>query len=451
MNTNQKMAEIAKSLKLDDRMHQHATTECYVTLKDHKKNFTATQPCRLINPAKADIGRVAKIKLQEINREVRMKTQLMQWQSTQEVLKWFKELKMKGREDYKFLKFDVEAFYPSITKNLLIKALEYARNLTVFTKNDEKIILQARETYLFHQGKPWSKKNNNNKFDVAMGSYDRAEVCELVGLYLLAKLTEKDAPFENEKDKVGLYRDDGLAVVRGNSQEFEKITQKIRKIFGENELKITVEANIHETDFLDIRMNLKNHEHRPFRKENSTPLYINAGSNHPRTIIKEIPAMVEKRLSELSSTKEIFDEEKVEYERALKEAGHRHHLEYKKQEKKKRKRERNPIYFNPPFSLNVETDVGRTFLKIVEKHFPKKSKLHKFFNKSKIKVSYCTMPNIKNHISKHNSKILNGKNNSKMKEEKKFQNGLTNCNCNQPQECPLLNRLCTKPKYLYQR
>ena len=281
MNTNQKMAEIAKSLKLDDRMHQHTTTECYVTLKDHKKNFTATQPCRLINPAKADIGRVAKIKLQEINREVRMKTQLMQWQSTQEVLKWFKELKMKGREDYKFLKFDVEAFYPSITKNLLIKALEYARNLTVFTKNDEKIILQARETYLFHQGKPWSKKNNNNKFDVAMGSYDGAEVCELVGLYLLAKLTEKDAPFENEKDKVGLYRDDGLAVVRGNSQEFEKITQKIRKIFGENELKITVEANIHETDFLDIRMNLKNHEHRPFRKENSIPLYINAGSNHP--------------------------------------------------------------------------------------------------------------------------------------------------------------------------
>ena len=113
--------------------------------------------------------------------------------------------------------------------------------LAVFTKSDEEIILQARETYLFYMNEPWSKKKNQNKFDVAMGSFDGAEVCELVGLYLLAKLTEKGVPFE--KDKVGLYRDDGLAVVRGSSRTIEKMTQTIRNIFGENELKITVEAN----------------------------------------------------------------------------------------------------------------------------------------------------------------------------------------------------------------
>ena len=453
-NTNEKTAEIAKSLDLEEKMHQHTNTQCYITLKDHKKNFMSTQPCRLINPAKTDIGRVSKIKLQEINREVRMKTKLMQWQSTQEVLKWFKELKLerKTRTKYKFLKFDVEAFYPSITRNLLLKALEFARKTTTFTTQDKNIILQARETYLFHKNEPWSKKNNQDKFDVPMGSYDGAEVCELVGLYLLDRLTEKNAPFENKKNEVGLYRDDGLAVVKGTGQMIEKLTQKIRKIFGDNELKITVEANIHETDFLDISMNLNTHEHRPFRKENSYPLYINVGSNHPKTIIEQIPTMVERRLSELSCSEKVFEEQKVEYERALKEAGHRHHLEYKgyeKREKKKKKRTRNPIYFNPPYSLNVKTNVGKIFLKIVDKHFPKKSKLNKFFNRSKIKVSYRTMPNIKNHISKHNAKISKDKDNMKNKEGKMFRNKLKNCNCNNPQNCPLRGN-CQEESVVYQ-
>ena len=125
-----------------------------------------------------------------------------------------------------------------------------------------------------------------------MGSYDGAEICELVGLYLLAKLTEKNAPFKNKKNEVGLYRDDGLAVVRGSGRSTEKLVQEIRKIFGENELKITVETNLHETDFLDIRMNLRTREHKPYRKENSKPLYINVGSNHPGTIIKQIPKII---------------------------------------------------------------------------------------------------------------------------------------------------------------
>ena len=105
-------------------------------------------------------------------------------------------------------------------------------------------------------------------------------------------------------------------------------------------MKITVEANLHETDFLDINMNLRNHEYRPFRKENSTPLYINTGSNHPRTILNEIPNMVERRLSELSKTKKIFDEEKIDYEKALKEAGHRNNLEYKNHQKKKKRKKK---------------------------------------------------------------------------------------------------------------
>ena len=49
-------------------------------------------------------------------------------------------------------------------------------------------------------------------FDVTMGAYDGAEVCELVGTFLLDKISEK-----YEKNNIGLYRDDGLSVFKNLS------------------------------------------------------------------------------------------------------------------------------------------------------------------------------------------------------------------------------------------
>ena len=42
-------------------------------------------------------------------------------------------------------------------------------------------------------------------FDVTMGSFDRAELCELVGLYILHILGE-----DYGKHRIGMYRDDRL-------------------------------------------------------------------------------------------------------------------------------------------------------------------------------------------------------------------------------------------------
>ena len=56
--------------------------------------------------------------------------------------------------------------------------------------------------------------------------------------------------------------------------------------------------------------------------------YIHAESNHPKNITKNLPAMIEKRLSGLSSNKEIFDEEKMPYEEALTLSGHNVPLKY---------------------------------------------------------------------------------------------------------------------------
>ena len=75
-------------------------------------------------------------------------------------------------------------------------------------------------------------------FDVAMGSYDGAEVCELVGLYMLHKLTTAI-----RNGNIGLYRDDGLAAFRNTSaRSLDKARKVISQILGELGLQITAHS-----------------------------------------------------------------------------------------------------------------------------------------------------------------------------------------------------------------
>ena len=46
-------------------------------------------------------------------------------------------------------------------------------------------------------------------------------------------------------------------------------------------------------------------------------------------------------------------------------------------------------------------------LQLVNKHFSKKHKFHKIFNRNTVKVSYSCMENMASIIIKHNKKILN--------------------------------------------
>ena len=94
--------------------------------------------------------------------------------------------------------------YPSITKDLLTKSINYAKSITTI---EEVIttIFHAHKSLLFDKTSIWVKKDNPD-FDVTMTSYDGAEVCELAGLYLLNLLTN-----EFGKHNIGLYRDDALS------------------------------------------------------------------------------------------------------------------------------------------------------------------------------------------------------------------------------------------------
>ena len=104
---------------------------------------------------------------------------------------------------------------------------------------------------------------------------------------------------------------------------------------------------------------------------------------------------------------------KPHYESALKRSGHDEKLMYTEHKKplthtaqnSRKNRQRNIIWFNPPYSMNVQTNIGREFLNLVCKHFPKNHRYNKIFNKNKIKVSYSCTDNLQTTIKKHNRKI----------------------------------------------
>ena len=136
------------------------------------------------------------------------------------------------------------------------------------------------------------------------------------------------------------------------------------------------------------------------------------------------------------------DEQKTIYQKALDEAGYHHKLNYREpmveetQGPAKRRRCRQVVWFNPPFSANVKTNIGKRFFGILLKHFPE-GELAKIFNKKTVKMSYCCMPNMKSIISGHNKKILRG--------VKPAQPAKKDCNCRGGvQTCPLDGKCQTK-------
>ena len=136
------------------------------------------------------------------------------------MIKWFQNIP--DKQNAKFVKFDVVDFYPSITKELLEKALDLAANHVDIPQQDREIILSSNNTLLYSENQAWVKKSS--QYDVTMGSWNGAEVCELVGIFILFEL-------KNLNMAIGLYRDDGLGVAHCNPQEIERMKKQICTIF----------------------------------------------------------------------------------------------------------------------------------------------------------------------------------------------------------------------------
>ena len=271
---NDELKSIAGGLKISDRLDPMNEAPAFISLKDHKQDFENHPKCRLINPAKSQLGKVSKSILDNINNEIRAHIQVNQWRNSTDAISWFQSIENKQRKS--FISFDIVDFYPSISEQLLDRAISWAKQFANITDRDVAIIKHTRKSLLFHQDRAWSKRNSDNTFDVTVGSYDGAEVCELIGLFILDTLQDRFG-----KD-VGLYRDDGLAVINTRSGRLcDKERKELTAVFDNLGLKITALNNQLRTNFLDLTFDLSNGSYKPYRKPNDNPLYINQSSNHP--------------------------------------------------------------------------------------------------------------------------------------------------------------------------
>ena len=215
------------------------------------------------------------------------------------------------------------------------------------------------------------------------------------------------------------------------------------EIFKEYGLRSTVETALPKTDFLDVVMDLTTGSYWPYRKPNDTPLYINAQSNHPPQVIKNLPKMINKRLSSISCNQERFDQAKPAYQEALQKSGYTTDLEYEPPAEPqalidaKKTRKRKILWYNPPFDQNVSTNIARRFLALVSEHFPCGHPYRKLFNRNNVKVSYCTMPNMAAIISSHNARVSAPAPPAPL-------NDVSMCNCRSNDPCPLDGKCLTR-------
>ena len=73
------------------------------------------------------------------------------------------------------------------------------------------------------------------------------------------------------------------------------------------------------------------------------------------------------------------------------------------------------------------TKRGKTFLRLIDEHFPPHHKLHKLFNRNNVRISYSCVPNVKSIVNKYNETVLDPPND----------NSERTCNCINSEKCPL--------------
>ena len=117
--------------------------------------------------------------------------------------------------------------------------------------------------------------------------------------------------------------------------------------------------------------------------------------------------MINKRLSDLSCNVQEYEKVKPLYKTALNESGYKETLTYAKTTNvNNRNRARNVIWFNPPYSQSVTTNIEKAFFKLIKQHFPIGQKLYKIFNRKTLKLSYSCMSSMYSVIKQQNYRVL---------------------------------------------
>ena len=193
-----------------------------------------------------------------------------------------------------------------------------------------------------------------------------------------------------------------LVVNHFSGPETERLRKNVVKIFKDCGLSIRSKTNLKIVDYLDVTFDLQNNSYKPYRRPDNLPVYIHKYSNHPSAIINELPKSIPKRIPDLSSREN------------LRKSGFTSNLVYTPEEtdysnnnEENKRRTRKIIWFNPPFSKSVESNIVKTFLNLIKIYFPKTNKLNKILHKNTLKVSYSCMNKMSSILSSHNLNVIN--------------------------------------------
>ena len=165
-------------------------------------------------------------------------------------------------------------------------------------------------------------------------------------------------------------------------------------------------------------------------------------------MLKNIPAGIERRLVQISCNEEVFKAAVPDYQKELDRCGYNYKLTYSQpvnptsQPTRRKRGGRRVTWFNPPYSIDVATNVAREFLVLVDRHFPPGHPLHSICNRATLKVSYRCLPNMGSVVAKHNKKILRKSSNAQPKPR-------ATCNCQKKEDCPVPGE-CNQDGAIYQ-
>ena len=238
ISINSEAKNIAQLINLGDSIECIARKPVFITFKDHKLHFRQNPSCRLINPSKNKLDKVSKLIIEKINEKLISELHFNQWKNTDSVLKLF--IDISNKNDCSFIQLDIKEFYPSINEDILTNAIQFAKLHTTIDDKDLHLIMHCRKSLLFFGNETWKKKSTESCFDVTMGSFDGAEICELVGLYIQSNL-ENILP----KTNFGLYRYDRLIILRNlNGQQMDKKRKTIIKMFKSIGFSLDIRTNL---------------------------------------------------------------------------------------------------------------------------------------------------------------------------------------------------------------
>ena len=143
------------------------------------------------------------------------------------------------------------------------------------SKCDIDAIHHARKSLLFDGSRNWIKKHRS-MFDVPVGAHDGAEMCQLVGTYMLNLLSKK-----YNKNDFALFCDVGLAVFENKrGPQLEQVKKNTKKIFKQHGLDIIIQSNMKIVNYSDVTFNLNDRTYKPYTQPIKEIKYIHKDSNH---------------------------------------------------------------------------------------------------------------------------------------------------------------------------